>query len=453
MYFKTLIIILLCLKSMEAKLFDYDEDFISLIESEKIFVNGHFESIQTLTNKLHVSKTKELFASENPNIVYKVLNCKYAHFIVDFLELFFEIYNYGLKTFDKNKQVDMESSWKEMKGKFFFITDDSKHEFLNKAGQVFMNLKVYILIIIKNLFDIEDNNQNLRTSDRSFLKSLLAINIFFFYVQKYDIQNLNILQLIYYMIGLVNRFRFRKCETKVPNKNIEKIQKLLNDKTVKSSEIIDKILEPTIQRSSSLIVVFFNNNDNFSFQTYSPATLLWEDILEYYFDHDKCIANIIISSDAQNSTLIDVYNKIITNTCNIDDIFDYQNTLVNVIADTFYRQVHGVLIKADIELIVNRLKGLQYNFNRFTSEIIPRLCLKDACKKIVLIKLSLDEALQNYDIYKNMQVFEPLADKLKLVINEKIIYPITFPIVHNSNAKNPVHTIQTSDQTRIVRIV
>lgn len=426
---KLLILVILYLKHVKGT-FKYNEPIIMLIKTSKIYVNSNFGSIETLVKNDSVHNTMETFIPNNPNIVYTALKCEYAHIIVDILETIHQ--NYLFLQRDDT----------------FLETDDLKLTWILKNTSLFLNFKINIVEIMYNLFELSDISQELKTNDLSLLKSMLAINLFFCYNKKlilyivknsnithsdkktltaYDLhktlQNIPILnESIVNMIGLINIFRYRKCEIEEPY-NSTKIKKSLNSDEVIDSDTYFDALKSTVTKLKSLKIVKSVNYDTFDSKIYNTEYLLMSHLLAYknYF-----IGNIKVLYKREKLSLISFYDNIYSqDTHDIDAIFVVQSILFRVITDVFYKQVHSLLKKffEDQKYGIENLKKLRFNFNTFTSKIIPIVCLKNACEETVAIKLSLDDAIQYYETDKSIQLFETLQNQLETVFNPAFEYP------------------------------
>lgn len=412
-----------CLKGI----FHYDSDFISRIQSKNIYVNGNFELIEMLVKNSPANETQELVLHSNPNVVYTVLKCEYAHCIANILQSYYVIYTYGLKEFDDDKKTDTYDSSNMYDNKATSEDFNLKDDFFITVTDNFMDIREYVVQIIYTLFYISDNIQGLRTNDVSLLKTLLTINLFLNYSLEARLKNIdNLNKSIYNMIGLINRFRFRKCEVKEPNINITQVDELINDKTRKIYDIISIILEPYESRLSPLMRVkgVDYSFDSFSIEMYDSEVFLMEHLLQYHLDNRMVLGNINISYESKIYLLENLYAKTIR-TYSIDRILEYQVILFDVITDLFYRRIHDLLINAYNEGSLDLLKDLQVNFNRFIYEIIPRVCLKYTSKNVISMKLLLDDALKHYETNNNVQIFKLIQEKFKFKLRNEFIYPNT----------------------------
>lgn len=411
-------LILICRQTIS--FFTVDSSIIRLIQYREILENGKIVSIKNILNNDTINDTNTaLLISNYSNTVYTTLKCKYADVIVDLLQTFFEFYEYGRKVLK---------------------IDNTPHviNLLASVTENFYNIKSPIAKIIDNLFSYFDEYPELRTSDPSLLMSLLTIQ-FFLYNRKKDpliiynndimppkmkkddinktLENLKIRNAsIVQMIGLVEKFRHKRCVVYNPYKKTEEIRQQCMSNEMINEKIFKKILNPTLDLINSLINNGSDNYKNINNEIYDPENLFFENIITERFEYIK---NIKVLWDNKELDLQSVY-EIVRCNYNIKNVLKFQSIVVNLIADIFNQQICNLLtfLPNDIKIRLVLLNTVQL----FIDQINQNNILMNVSNILIVPVLSLKEAFRKYDKSNNLNILKPIIKLFELGIHTNSLF-------------------------------
>jgi len=417
-FLKMLFVVLLLWKITSS-----NRNVLTSISKRQIFYKENINSI----NSLQIVGTNiNLLMRDNPYVVYTALECKYSDTIVELLQTFFEINVYGI-----NAPTEIQRSGIKVLTKKW-LTSSINH---------FNSIKVPIAKMIDNLFLYLERHAELQTSDHSLLKSLLSINLFLYHSiedcpfifrdeeandNAFDefIQNIRILnKSIIQIIGLVERFRNKRCVVRDPYKQNYFInQKLFNDNIlITNTNNINTLLNPSMTE----LHLFANNESddytNFESDKYDPAVLLFEKFLDYKISF---LERVQLSFTGNESDLFTKYNDI-NRTYSIENILDYQYSLINVIADIFYAQIYNFVSQSASTDDLEILQNLNENFKHIlVEELLPVSCSINVCNKILKAYYFFSQALKNKDHSNLSEMFCILENKFKPDASKETMYEI-----------------------------
>lgn len=432
-YLKTLIIIIIIFYDhFAASLFDLfktksvkrDEELKTIL----IFFDGKLESMDTLMNKNKEIKTVEQLISKFPTVNYTALKCKYANIVSDVFQLFYEHILYFVQMHSSVKIIRMDlNSLKRTRNWISNIIDR------------LISFKADIVKMIYDLFKKSNENASLKTSDPSLLKSLLSINLFLYHnvneksliflkkenkkyvlVLKSTIDAVRFLcKPIIQIINLVDHFRSKNCFFRDSYDNMIDMRKQLNDlkEDSKVSTIVD-LLESKVNKLLSSISIKTKGfwGSSYNKNMYDPDNLLLISLIE---NINEMVGNINVKCN-QNTCNLNVAFTIAQNSCNIVDIFKYQNTLFKVIANIFYRKIYFSLKKEKKN--TKEIKDLLFYFHEFVSKIMPKNCSSDVRSPMIMIRDSVQSILNNNDKEPRPQQLVILERELEYLIQNSEVH-------------------------------
>jgi len=414
-----------------------NSNVMSSIMERQIFYDDEIESILTLQNAGEIIGTDmESLMNDKPNIVYTALKCKYSDAIIELLQTFFEINEYGINAPIAIQTSDIKKFTKE------WLTTSLHH---------FNNIKPPIAKMIDSLLNYQDEYAELKTSDQSLLKSLLSINLFlydnvqdcpftFHYeetpvenqlnnnndfdksVQNFRKLNTSIIQ----MIGLVERFRSKRCVVRNPYKhNYDVNKQLINKDIITDTNKIHNLLNSTLMNLHLLVNNGSHDYTDFDSNMYDPEYLLSKNLLDHNYSF---LEKVMIHLNGNESDLISKYNEI-KRTYSIENILDFQYSLIKVIADIFYAQIYYITTKPRgiSNNNYNTLIDLNENFVHFIYEMMPTSCSITVCNKILKAYYFFSQTLDNHYIYElstESEMLTILRDKFKPNENKELLYQI-----------------------------
>lgn len=408
----------------------------SQLDQRIFFFNRNLETVISLLEKNPNNQNKYEFLEKNPEVMYTATNCKYADIVSDMFQLFFEYISYCLYMFD-NADFDNDNGYPKLS---VFLP----HCF-DKTITNFYTIKQDIVKIIHVLFKISDENPALKTSDPGLLKTLLSINLFLYYVAKekpfivYDekkeeifykitkkikIVNLkksvptirNLPKIIYQIINLVEQYRFKNCFVRHPyTYKLEKRNHLLTE--VKRNYCsVGVFLELFLTKLRSLII--FSKLDYLNYYNmYNPDSVSFKSLLRV---KDFFIGNANVEWNEKKIKLRDAYSHV-KQSYDIVEVFKFQNTLLKVIANIFYRKLSYLL--NDPQKDMSEFRDFLDALNTFVEKIIPNNCLSDVCQPIISVKHLLASAIAKGEDKLHEEKSALLKNKLKnLMANDNIIW-------------------------------
>lgn len=139
--------------------FPMHSEFTYLIYKREMILNS-----KVVSKIFHVLTSFDIFILEYPIIVYTAIQCTYAEVLVDLFQTFYEIISHGVES---SKSIKYQES--------------KPIEWLEYVHDKIVRIKQSIAQIIFMLFFYLDSIEVLRTTENSFLKSLLGTNLFLNY--------------------------------------------------------------------------------------------------------------------------------------------------------------------------------------------------------------------------------------------------------------------------------
>lgn len=422
-FFETLFVFLL----LHWKTTQCDPDVFRAIATREIFYNEDITTILNLQSVGVVSNTEKLheLMNEQPNIAYTALECKYSDAIVELLQSFFEINEYGINAARPIAEIGQKTQTpgvKKVIGKWLVSSINHFH-----------GIKAPIARILDDLFSYSEQHAVLKTSDQSLLKSLLSINLFLYHSvndgpfrnerQSDDVKSdsdfdkfiRNVRRLdrsIVRMIGSVERFRHRRCVVRDPYKNNYKVQKEIHDSwtpLINDSKNVAHLLRDSLKDLSDLSSVA-NNRESVDTNKaeYDPKHLLLNDVL----DHNSSFLEKLRARSNGDDLLTKYFEA--KRTCDVADVLEFQYCLIDVIADVFYGRIYGIATDGgDAEDAKTVLEELDDNFDKFISNVLPSTCSVRACNGIIKSYYFFRRVRKNDDRVTRSETYRLLREKFK----------------------------------------
>lgn len=421
------------------------------LNSRTIFFETKLESIDTLLKNNKEINTKEQLLLTFPKVKYTAMQCKYAEIVSDVFQLFSEHILHFVKIQKEVKSSDITPKLLKRTRKWLY-----------KIVGHFISIKSDIVKIIYELFKKLDENTILKTSDPSFLKSLLSIYLFLHHKinekslislkkmdKKYVIDFMPTLDAvnalrkpIIHIINLVNHFRSKNCFVFDPFNCMMGIKKQLKDLKVNSKvrTIID-LLEPNLKKLLSSIGIKTKGSWRSSFNTnmYNPDNLILSSLLD---DINNMDAHITVKW-YQHDYDINVAFSRAQNSCDIVKILECQNILFKVIANLFYRKINFLLKKG-----IHEIDDLLVSFDEVVSKIIPNNCSSDVFLQMIIIRDSLKSILKSSQKQEKQKNVSLLEKQLEYLIQNNS--DVTIVEIENSSFMDElcVKTLVKSMQTK-----
>lgn len=394
-----------------------------IIERE-IFYNGEIVSIASLDiiGEDGDERDLETLMVLEPNIVDTAVKCKYSDAVIELLQTFYEINEYGIGASNATRTSDVKSSVKR------WLTSSIKH---------FNGIKPAIVKTIDAIFSDANEFSQLKTSDPSLLKSLLSINLFLYYsindapfgyktagdnatddndfnefvkdVRKLDTS-------VVQMIGLVERFRHKRCVVHNPYAYNYKTNGKFNNTTISNANHVKGLLSEPLNNLHALVNDESDDYTNFDSGAYDPKHLLFKIFLDRYSSFFESVRN---SMRGTGSDLLSKYDEA-NRAYSIEAVLDYQNSLVVVVADIFRAQIHSVATKSNggSSSDLGALEELEGHFEAFVYDVLPNSCSVNVCNEILKSYYSFRRALTISDaseMYAELRrEFEPSEGKRPL---------------------------------------
>lgn len=405
----------------------------------QIFHNEEIVTVFDLQESGKVIGTDNLreLIGDKPDLVYTALSCKYSDAIVELLQTFFEINEYGL-----NAPTDIQVP---------SIKDVTKI-WLTSSIDHLQSINPPIVKMINDLFSNLNLYAVLRTSDQSLLKSLLSMNLFLYCIANdrdclfhykatdeqesvhnilndYDFEEFikNVRKLntsITQMIGLIERFRNKRCVVSYPYRRNYVVQQIIHSATSHLILDVNNLKQLLNEPLTNLHLLVNDKSDDYSYfdsDIYNPKYLLFESFLDSHHAYLNEVQSQLYRSD---SDLLSKYFEV-KRTFSIEKYLEFQYSLIGVIADVFYGQIHNVVAKRngngdDLNILIE----LDGNFDYFISRFLPISCSVNVCNKILKARYFLKQTLQKNDILKLSEIFALLNDKFQPTEEKKSIYQI-----------------------------
>lgn len=405
--------------------FQYDGELLRSLGDTVIYEDGRFGTMEIFSSLFLGHSSVEEFAAKYPRIVYKTLQCKYAFIVVQSIQSFYDIY-----AFASDQYVGSHTPRYEHK----------LMKWLKKSTERLCELGPYVSRMIHALFDLSDRSDHSKTTDRRFVKSLLAIGLFLDYGKKrapyivYDSNGkkswknpdktmaaLRVLgNTLLQIVRMVDLFRCANCGVEDPFASYEKREGLLTTKSAWNGEFrVWESLRGELQVLTDVGDVDYPADGGFDVAVlYDPGNVLLEFLLRY---NGGLLGNATIEFGGERTELKNAFAGL-TESYNVGDAFEYQTCLVRVVADVFHRRISDAMFES-AKINVDGLRELRSNFNAFVATMIPINCLRGAFRKTLKIKSLLDEAPRDFGVDDaKSRTFRPLKKMLRSAIDSGIVY-------------------------------
>lgn len=398
--------------------FQYDEALIQLINDNAIIFDGKIGTLKLFLNEYAISNMDELIL-KYPNMPYTAMKCKYADYIVDLLQSFCVIFKFGIE------KSDIENNPIPKAG-------DPQTIWLSTGIEELNNTKILVEKIVFYLFHYMDKNPELRTSDQSLLKSLVTLNLFLRNIKNTDFirhteidnENINIIHVVFLVksimqiINGIDQFRWKNCLVDNPYGNVNNTLKQFetNKILIENKEKISETLSPTQKNIKEFIDIQSVSDTKFTVNMYDPEFLLLNILLKPEYTN---LGEVIIIENGTKSTLKNKFENAVEK-FNINEILYFQNELISIIADMFYRETYFSLTKSTIDL--DYLKKILSNFEVFLNKFMLKHCLMDICIVIIEDMLILRKTFQDEHKAVDEQILSSTVIQFKNRINDKFVY-------------------------------
>lgn len=345
---------------------------IILINSSEVWV------VKDALNALHFydyGKESETFDSEKQiylaarasKILFLAQKCKYSSLIINVLRMYFESISSCQKLILENSSEDEKIS-------------NETRIMLNQILHSTADLKKYITQLIFSTKKTMKSAQNLKSADHSFLKSLLAINLWLYTINIYSNQqkqdftdtnvNIDIKRSFAQMINLIERFRCKNClvvdyfESNLVMKN--KINETIhNDKltmlmseTLKTLQINPKEISVPKNRPNYAGAIYEEN-------MYDPKYMLLGYILEM---SDYSFVSTLLVRWKNTTNWLELTNvyKEVSKSLDLQTIYDYQVFVIEIIKEMFFIKFLNTEIHQS-----NDIENILEAFKVFIDKMVP----------------------------------------------------------------------------------
>lgn len=397
-----------------------DKNWISVISDREIFIDGELTSMNKTIN-FDGNNNMFFLITRYPNVVYTALKCKYADNVIDILQTFYEIILFSLtslrKTPNKIPMNDFDYAVLVIK-------------WIKKIIEHLDETKTTIAKMIYNLFFYSDMKQELRTTDQNLLKSFLSINLFLYYnktinpfivykdrvgmisgisnpAKEVDLEKTIdaveiLINSIIQMISVLESFRCKNCFVKNPYHNYVQIRLDLYRRALDSKYIliITQIIKPKIVSLNELVFNEPVNNNDFNDEMYDPQYILLGDS---FLNHGESVLNSAFLIINEISISFKQFYEFGIKSYNIEAIFNYQNTLFNVISAIFGRHILNLLENPDKITFESDITTIFNSLDQFVRKIMPNNYWSQNCEFIITMRNLLEIGLGNYNQGMNLE--------------------------------------------------
>lgn len=344
--------------------------------------------------------------------LYTAQKCKYSNLVIDALRVFFKI----ISSCQKLPVDNLNNNDEQLS-----IKISSFNEIIGR----FVELKMYISKFIFNIYHLMNLSPTLKYTDHTLIKSLLSINL---YLENLEInsnqykqgddenESIDVKKVIAQMINLVERFRCKHCYIE----NYYNDLKLFDNKIIcvkvddtNYASLIDSTFKnlKTFHEDTSLYTIL-PKYKLFSQDLYNQKYILLENIFEISIDKSFIIPDLIVEwkNATQRQTLRNVFNEV-KSTYNLQNIFEYQVLLIEVIKSVFYIKYMNpklVTSKDDIKKLLNE-------FDEFINRMIPKnyptnmyyliMQFRNSLYKLILTKTESTSVLSIFSLQQLRKVF------------------------------------------------
>ncbi|CAI6366973.1 unnamed protein product [Macrosiphum euphorbiae] len=339
-----------------------ENEVVTLKEALKVISDYSFEYSTELDMNVVLKAAKALSTAQK---------CKYSDLIIHTFRIFFNIFSSCRKLSIDNLKNDNVPLSNTIKTSLYNII------------KLTIELKTYTTRFIFNIYHFMNLIPTLKSTDHTLIKSLLSINLNLDRIKSYIDQHQDeasefdllhfVQKVIAQMINVVERFRCKQCYIE----NYYDLISLVNNKItcIKLNNTDNNSVGRSIEESIDNLKKFFHdpsyliNDIPFSVYMYDQKYMLLEDIFEIKIDTSFIIPDLIV--EWKNSTKWPTLGNVlkeVKSTYSLQNIFEYQVFLIEVIKSAFYiKYMKKELITStvDIEKSLNE-------FDAFINKMIPK---------------------------------------------------------------------------------
>jgi len=362
-----------------------ENEVVTLKEALKVITDFSIEYLTELDMNVVLKAAKALSTAQK---------CKYSDLIIHTFRIFFKIFSSCLKlSIDnlKNDDVPLSNTIKTSLYNIIKLT---------------IELKTFTTRFIFNIYHLMNLIPTLKSTDHTLTKSLLSINLNLDRIKsyidqhQYEASELDLLhfvqKVIAQMINLVERFRCKHCYIE---NYYDDLVSLINNKMTceKLNDTDNDRVGRSIEESIDNLKKFFNdpsyliNDILFSVYMYDQKYMLLDDIFEIDIDTSFIIPDLIVEwKNATKWPTLDNVLKEVKSSYSLQNIFEYQVLLIEVIKSIFYiKYMKKELLTStvDIEKSLNE-------FDAFINKIIPKNYPTDLYGSIKKLRNSLYNYLE-----------------------------------------------------------
>jgi len=307
--------------------------------------------------------------------LYTAQKCKYSNLIIHAFRIFFESISSCQKLpTDNSKNNDK------------LLSNTNRIISLKNIIKRIVELKKYIAKFIYNIYHLMNLSSTLKSSDHTLIKSLLSINLYLDHIKihidqhKDDeselivLHSIDVQKVIAQMINLVERFRCKHCYIENYYDSLrKKIICTKVDDTANNS--VHNLIEETLNNlenyynDRTLYMIYLNYDILFSIDLYDQKYMLLEDIFNIFKDGSFTISDLVVEwkNATKWPTLNNVMNEV-KSTYNLQNIFEYQVLLIEVIKSIFYIKC----MKKELVTSIDDIVTLLHEFDEFINTMIPK---------------------------------------------------------------------------------
>lgn len=356
--------------------------------------------------------------AEASKALYTAQKCKYSNLVQNVLVTFFESI-LSCQNLLKSNLDDINKSPNEIQS------------YINQVIESTILLKKYIVKFIFNTRNMMKLAPILKSSDHNLLKSLKFINLCLYHIRIYVNKNgseylssisskIDLKRMFAQMIKVIENFRIKNCQVvdyfeanvykKIQVNNVIQFQQnvdfrlLLNDMLI-SLQIYFK--------DTALFNNYLEKGLIFNEEMYDPKFMLLERILN--MSNYSIIPTLLVrwKNDKDWTTLNNVYNNV-SETFNLQTIYDYQVFLVEIIKNLFFVKF--------LNKNTNDIQDLLYAFEEFTNKMLPKNYSTDSYGTIKKVLNSLHDDLRSTSTEST-----PTLSKRSIELLQKVSIVLTLP--------------------------
>lgn len=356
-------------------------------------------------------------------LLYTAQQCKYSNLIIHALRIFFK----SISSCQKLPVGNLKNNDEQ-------LSNTIKISSFNKIIERIIELKKYTTKFIFNIYHLMNLSPTLKYTDHTLIKSLLSINLYLermkIHIDQYmqgddENESIDVKKVIAQMINLVERFRCKHCYIEDYDYDLKSLENKIICVEIDDTDynnihrLIDHTLENlnTFHEDTSLYAIL--DYKLFSENLYDQKYMLLEDIFNISIDESFIIPGLIVEwkNAIQWPTLSNVFNEV-KSTYNLQNIFEYQVLLIEVIKSVFYIKYMNpelVTSKTDIEELLNE-------FDEFINKMIPKnyptnmyyliIQFRNSLYNLILTKPESTSVLSIFSIRQLRKVFINTTDVL-----------------------------------------